>query len=244
MRLRDERAHTGVDLSSSAAHLSSDGEDRLDKSAIACTSSIVSLGCPIMKYSFNVCQPRAKDLASRCQHLLCADRLVDDLTHAFGGRFRCEGEPAAMRLRLKDVHQLRREGLDPQRRQRDVEVAVSEAIGDGLHQRQNLVVVRGGEREQAHFLVTSCAQRSIDGVYDFVHRALPHGPGDHSSLTEATAAVQPRMISIGTRLWVTSMYGTTNLVGGGGSYWTIRLSTGKATPSSVGDTFSTVPSRL
>jgi hypothetical protein len=61
---------------------------------MACTSSIVSEGWPIIKYSLIVVQPW-EDLAGGFQQLLGADRFVDDLAHALGGRLGGQGKPAA-----------------------------------------------------------------------------------------------------------------------------------------------------
>jgi len=54
--------------------------------------------------------------------------------------------------------------------------------------------------------------------------------------------VQPRMISIGARLWTVSTCGTRNRVNGLGRTGTIRLRTVFGTPGVLGATPATVPS--
>ncbi|MCZ7546508.1 MAG: hypothetical protein M5R40_24605 [Anaerolineae bacterium] len=54
--------------------------------------------------------------------------------------------------------------------------------------------------------------------------------------------VQPRMISMGARLCVTSTLGTRKSVTGGGSTGTMRLTTVAGAPGVLGVTAATVPS--
>ena len=77
--------------------------------------------------------------------LLSANRLIDNLSHSFGCCLWSQCKATTLGVAFQQVHQLRRKGFDPERRQSNIQVPITESFADGLNQVVNLVVVRGGQ---------------------------------------------------------------------------------------------------
>ena len=105
-------------------------------------------------------RPAARiDFAGGLEQLLVGDELVDDAPHPFGGRLGRQREPARAPV-FEFFHQVHRNRVDPQRRQRDGQVPAAEFFADLVDQFEDIGVIGGGQRKQRQFFGSG----GIDGL--------------------------------------------------------------------------------
>ncbi len=122
----------------------------------------------------------------RLDHVVVGERLVDDAAQPVRARLGREREAGLADFR-HGVGQAHREGLRAQRGQRDRHPAVGELRRQALHERLDLRVVGGREREQADLAPARLGDELLRHVRHVARIELAHRPVPVAGLAEAAA---------------------------------------------------------
>ena len=147
------------------------------------TSSSVSPGRPIMKYSLSPVNPPsnvARTASSNCASstpLLMASR--SSCVPASGASV---SEP---RWSAAKLARLSRRRVDAQRRQRDAQARAQ--LADARERLGDAAVVARAQREQRDLVAAGLVEQPVGGRDDQVDRPLPDRPVPHAGLAEAAA---------------------------------------------------------
>ena len=151
--------------------------------AMPSTSSSVSPGRPIMKYSLSPVNPPSNVARTASSNCASSTPLLMASRSAWRPRLGRERERAA--LVGGEARQALGRRVDAQRRQRDAQAGAQ--LADARERLRDAAVVARAEREQRDLVAAGLVEQPVGGLDHQVHRPLPHRPVPHARLAEAAA---------------------------------------------------------